>query len=469
MKRCLILLLLLFPATAWAALPPRFGGALRTSIRERMSPIDPTLAVEDDQMALVSCLYETLIVEADSGNLSALLLEKLPDVSPDGLTYAFQIKEDVRFHNGDVLSSKDVESTVTRLLRSRRSPYAWIFGGVAGAADFRNKKAKTLSGFRIVDPLRFEIRLSKPDRNFLRYLTFPAASILPAGVGADQHVGTGPFKFLKSSGGSVTLVANQNYHRGRPYVDSVSFRVIANREDALVEFKAGKLDLVDVPRGGLEKGDLRNYAVNKSPMKRIYFLDINPSGPELEDREMRRGVSEAVDRKGIVNVVLNGYGSIEDNVPRGHAEKFKADPNADKLLFWYPAHDKALANVADRVRFNLDRAGLPLKIEAKERYDLMDISARSAPALILRSLPVLSSLPASIDQVLYSGIYGSPCAAMAIRLGGAKPHVGSADVDVIFLFSQRRQIVSNPQIQNVNFVSFGAPDFQEMFYRDKKK
>jgi len=158
-------LLFITARPARAVLPPRFGGSLTVRMEEKMKSLDPILATRPDEFNVIFCLYDPLVRARAKNNLDAALLETMPELSSDGLVYYFKLKKDVLFHDGTSLDSSDVLHTVQRLIKSRRSPYAWIFETMAGAMDYRSGKAKSLSGFKIIDAQRFEITLAPANRH----------------------------------------------------------------------------------------------------------------------------------------------------------------------------------------------------------------------------------------------------------------------------------------------------------------
>lgn len=459
----------LFASDARAVLPPKYGGILTVRIQEKFSTIDPAMAVRPDEFAVVFCLFETLVKPDGNGGLTPVLLDGLPKTSGDGLTYYFKLKKDITFHDGSVLDPADVMHTIERVARSRRSPYSWLFDSVEGAADFRSGKARTISGFKIVDSLRFEIKIRKKNSAFLKYLALPAAAIVPTNDREFRPpIGTGPFKFMDMrAGGDITLSAHAGHHEGRPYLDGIKFKVFRSDDDALVNFKAGELSVTAVPLDGLGKDVAAAYGKPvKGPMRIIWMLDVNPSDPPLTKPSARRAMAKAVDRRSIVDVVLNGNGRVEDNSGGGAAP----DPvqAAGTLSLWYPDRGKAPDFLAERLQRDLRRAGVTVAPEARKGDALYRFTSEDAPDLVLRPLPMLLGLSETVEKTLYSKGHKSSYSTMALRLAGHEAADPSQNKYLIlFLFSQETGYIAHTGVRNFSVGAFNQPEFDAVFIRKR--
>ncbi len=179
------------------------------------------------------------------------------EVSADGLTYTFHLRQGAKFTNGRQVVADDVVYTFNRLADPKiGTTYAraLILSSIAGFADVDSGKATTLSGVKALDEKTAQITLSAPNSAFLPILTMIPASILPkeaaddAATFAEHPVGTGPFKVDSwERQQQVTLSANADYWGGKPQVDGAIMRVIPEKSVALVEFLGGNLDFVIVP------------------------------------------------------------------------------------------------------------------------------------------------------------------------------------------------------------------------------
>lgn len=411
---------------ARGALPPQFGGTPVVRLRAKIAKLDPALAARPDEFTAVLAIFEPLLKRNQDGTYTPILLEDAPEMSDDGLTYYFKLRKDILFHDGRALDSSDALHTMQRVVKSRRSPYSWIFDAVKGTSNYRSGKSPDIAGFKIVDERRFEIQLVKKNQNFLRYLCLPAAAIVPT-IDRDFRppVGTGPFKFgdMKPDG-SIALVSFGDYHEGRPYLDGLRFTVVRNDDDAMVEYRMSRLDAANLPPDGLRSGDSNTGSQAQGPMKTILFLDVNPSAPEFSTAANRGLLSSALDRASMVKIILNGRAQAES----GGGGKKSAAPGkigaGGKHELWFPDTGKAMKFIAQKVKHDLDALGLNIALVPKQLSDLTQYGAGSAPALILRELPAPLDIAESLDRTLLSASYVSPWSAIALKLPGGKVPAG---------------------------------------------
>lgn len=458
-------LLIILATAAAAALPPQFGGTASVRLRSKMQKIDPALATRPDEFSVVLAIYETLITRTPEGDLKPVLLEDLPGASSDGLTYSFKLRKNITFHDGTALDTSDVLHTIQTVVKSKASPYSWIFDPVKGTTAYRSGRATDISGFKIIDAQRFEIQLVKTSPNFIKYLSLPAAAIISSSNRDFRSpCGTGPFKFsLMRADGEIRLEYFKDYHEGRPYLDSIRFVVIKNDDDAFVEFKAGRLDIVDLPPDGIRPDDRGRFSAPEAgPMKIMTFLDINPLQRELSTGANRCAVSSALDRKNIVKFILNKIGQSENNTS-AHKNAPQKIPSAARLMLWYPDTGKAMKFLAQKIQHDLAAAGLSVDIVPKQLTELNQVAAGNVPAFIIRSLPVPQDTPEALDKTLLSPGYASPFSTLGLVVPGSPKKITSEKNLYVNLYSQKTAWLHKNSINEFNVGQFDQIDFQAAF------
>ena len=246
-----------------------------------------------------------------------LLLTALPEVSEDGLTYSFELKSDVKFHDGTVLTANDVKYTFERLfkLKSQTDSYTYI----VGAQDIIDDKATELAGLTVVDDTHFTITLTQVYSSFVRMLCQFYASIYPAaaceaasdnwGIGTD-FIGTGPFKIESNDDTTeVVLVAFDDYHEGRPALDRIEITYIDDPATRVSSFKTDDIDLCFVDTSLLEQykddEEVSGSLVYYTPAA-TQFLNLNLNGPEFQDIKVREALSLAINRQELCDTILSG-------------------------------------------------------------------------------------------------------------------------------------------------------------------
>lgn len=114
-------------------------------------------------------ICETLVeLDPDTLEVKPVLLTKLPGVSDDGLTYSFELRNDIKFHDGSTITTEDVEYSLTRLLAEKAE--ADSFAYIEGGQEVLDGTATTLSGFTATDKTHFTIRLKQVFSSFLNML-----------------------------------------------------------------------------------------------------------------------------------------------------------------------------------------------------------------------------------------------------------------------------------------------------------
>ena len=114
-------------------------------------------------------ICETLVeLDPDTLEVKPVLLTKLPGVSDDGLTYSFELRNDIKFHDGSTMTTEDVEYSLTRLLAAKAA--AACFVCIEGGQEALDGTATTLSGFTAPAKPHFTIRLKQVFSSFLNML-----------------------------------------------------------------------------------------------------------------------------------------------------------------------------------------------------------------------------------------------------------------------------------------------------------
>ena len=295
---------------------PAYGGTLVEG--EVGSPrfVNPLLAITDADRDLSALTYAGLMGVAGNGTLVPVLASGY-SVSGDGKTYTFTIRPNARFSDGTPVTAEDVVFTVERAQDpALKSPEYANWSGVAVNA---------------VDAHTVTFTLAKPYAPFLNLTTL---GILPAHLWqnvADEQfpfsnletnpVGAGPFRVTSVSHDAsglvtgVTLAENPSYVLGRPYLDGIRFAYFVQQDDLATALGNGSVESAY----GLPANGSSAERTLTAPYARVFGVFWNPSENQAYARiEVRKALSEAIDREGIVRSVLGGYASpVMGPVPPG--------------------------------------------------------------------------------------------------------------------------------------------------------
>jgi len=233
--------------------------------------------------------------------------------SPDGKTYTFHLRRNVKWHDGQPFSSADVKASFDRLLNPEfKSPKC-------GAA-----LKPMVASVEAVDPYTVEFKLKFAAAPFLPSVASAwcrvAARHIMAKYGdlnaPEAQVGTGPFKFKKYERGSVIeWEKNPNYFiPGLPYLDGVKQFILVGGPTQLAAAKASKIMLWDAwpPMRKTQADELArartDVDIYQAPINTVFFVYLNAKKPPFDNPDMRRAVNLAIDRQELVAKALEGAG-----------------------------------------------------------------------------------------------------------------------------------------------------------------
>lgn len=301
---------------------PRPGGTFRikgyyTTFNQTFDPAGPSHYFITEQ------LFDGLVRFDNRFNPIPALAEYWM-ISPDGTRITFHLRRGVRFHNGRELTAADVKYSLERLIQDRPgNTVARLFAGkVIGAEEYRAGQAAEVAGFRVVDPLTFEIRWQRPYVAGLYLLGMYACKVLPRDLVESQGrgffykpVGTGPFKFAEWIRGpqleilGVRLERNADYFEGPPYLSALEYSPHFTEE----QFESGDVHLVSVTS---ERMLHQGFRILENSTLKSYFLAFSCDIAPLDRPEVRRALAlgldkarlaAAADTPGTLHQVMDNY------------------------------------------------------------------------------------------------------------------------------------------------------------------
>jgi len=307
-------------ATGGAPAPPdrrEPAGTYRRPLGNDPATLDPARIVDVYGGSVAAQVFDGL-VRFDQTLTIAPALAEFWKPSRDGLTWTFTLRKGVKFHHGREVTADDVVFSLTRLLDPKvKSGAADLFMVVKGAADFREGRAKSVTGLTAVDRHTVQIVLQEPFTGFAGVLAVRHASIVPRDLverdpdrfGASPS-GTGPFRFERwERGKDIVLTAYRDYFDGPPGLARVVYRVFPGEpSDAMYD---------EFERGGLEDSPLpvRNYRAAvadtrhqhvKRAMFSVRFYGFNTRVKPLDDKRVRKAIIHAIDRETLIEELSHG-------------------------------------------------------------------------------------------------------------------------------------------------------------------
>jgi peptide/nickel transport system substrate-binding protein len=235
-------------------------------------------------------------------------------VAPDTLELTFHLRRDVRWHDGRPTTARDVVFTYERAIDP-----ATAFPNRA-SFDLWSPVVETIDSFTV----RFRLR---PHADFLAI--WDETAILPAHLLEEveparlaQHpfgtspTGNGPFRFVRRAANQEWVFeANDDFPEalgGRPYLDRLVYRVIPEQTTLLTELLTGRIDVYLTPNPAqtprIEAS--RNAHLLASPYRSYNYIGWNTRLPIFRDARVRRALTMALDRQGLVDALFYGHGDV---------------------------------------------------------------------------------------------------------------------------------------------------------------
>ncbi len=277
-------------------------------------------------------LDPALVTDGESFRVTGQCLEPLYQyepggTTPDGTVWTCTLRQGVWFHDGTPFNAAAVVWNFQRW-RLTDHPYhlpgqvfeyyEYIWGGFDDAG--------IISSVTALDEYTVRFTLTTPLAPFLANLAMDAFAISsPAAIqasGADYGLpasgcaGTGPFAFVEwVPGDHITVAANDGYWAGRPPVDYVTWRVIADDAARFQALQAGAIQAME-PAAAADlaaaEADPALYVAVRPALNTAY-LAFNYNILEMRDPNFRRAVVHAIDRQGLVQDYFGGYGHVASN------------------------------------------------------------------------------------------------------------------------------------------------------------
>ena len=343
---------------------PAYGDTVVDASTADAINLIPILASDGASHAIAGLTYNSLVSYDGTLNLYGDLADQW-EVSPDGKTMTFHLREGVRWQDGKPLTAEDVLFTY-RLIIDPKTPTAY------------SESYKQVKDAQVVDPHRIRFTYDKPYCPAME--SWASLSILPKHLleGKDvtksplvrRPMGTGPYKLNRwITQNQIVLESNHDYFMGRPWIDRSVTRVIPDTATQFLELKSGGIEQMSLTptqwaRQTVSKEFLAAFNKYKYPVNAFTYLAFNLRDPRFADRRVRQAISYAIDRDEIVKGVLLGLGEpgVGPYVPstKWFNKNLKPYPHD-------PARAKALLAEAGWKDTNgdgiLDRDGRPFRFE----------------------------------------------------------------------------------------------------------
>lgn len=399
-------------------------GYFRYNETSGIASLDPAFAKNQSIMWAAHQLFNTL-VEVDSTLQLKPSLATRWEISPDGRTYTFSLRNDVFFHDhpvfpggkGRKMTADDVVFSLQRIVDpTTASSGAWIF----------NNKIDTIHPFTALNDTTFQLKLLQPFRPMLGILSMQYCSVVPKEIvqhyGRDfrrNPVGTGPFSFgFWEEGQALVLRKHPRYFERDeagsqlPYLDGVQVSFLDNKAAEFLEFRQQRLHFINdiessfkdevlTKAGSLRQAWQGKIKLHRHPYLNIEYLgifqDTTTGNNPLRQKKVRQAINYAFDREKMMLYLRNSIGTaahagfVPMGLPSFDARLVKGysyDPKMARKLLEEAGYGNGkqmpaiklltipiYTDLAAFIATELGEAGIPVQVETVQKSLLLEMTA----------------------------------------------------------------------------------------------
>ncbi len=352
MKRLLVLSLTLLAGFGLAQEDQR-GGSAVVSFQDDLSTLDPAIGYDWQNWSIIKSLFDGLMDYVPGTTELVPHLAESYEVSEDGTTYTFSLREGVIFHNGREMVADDVKYSLERVLNpSTQSPGQGFYTNIVGAEEFIAGEAEEVAGIEVVDDYTISFTTEEPDASFLHKMGLNFAHVVPqeaveeaAGDFGHNPVGTGGFKMREwVLGQRLVLERHEDYfEEGLPYLDELTFQIGVDPNVAFLRLQRGEVDIIGdgIPSARytevMEDEQLSQLVATGDQMQTGY-VTINTQMEPFTDVRVRQALNMAINKDRIVRILNNRAEPATQILPplfESHDENYEGypyDPEAAREL-----------------------------------------------------------------------------------------------------------------------------------------
>lgn len=279
--------------------------------------------------SVLACAMETLLDrDPETMAIRPLLATAYRNIDP--LTWEFELRRGVKFHNGENFDAEAVKFSLERAIYSKMS--------TAGKTMWSPSFGQSVE---IVDSHKVLIKTKVPDPLVPNRLTVESFSIAPPKAMAEfqdkvfpRLIGTGPYKFIEYVvGRHATFEVNEAYWGAKPASSKIVWTIITDASTRAAALQRGSVDVVvSLPNSLLstvERGkDTVVYSTLGSVVHGVLLNTTDPTAAAaLKDKRVRQALNHAIDREAIIKSLFGGRGKAVNGVV-AHQVEYSADPGA---------------------------------------------------------------------------------------------------------------------------------------------
>ena len=311
--------------TAFAGCGKKKADGITVQIAPNPETLDPALNSAVDGGNMLITLFETLLIIDQDNKVQPGQAEKY-EVSPDGLTWTFTMRDGLKWSDGTELNAKDFEYTFKRIADTNvAAPYAeTVIGMIEGYKDaIDSKNPEKLNVKASDDGKTLTIKLAYPCSYFDKIVAFGTMSPVQKATvekngdswatKPETYVCNGPYTITEwTPSEKIVCKKNENYKGGwdssKIVNDKLTFLLLEDSSASYTAYTGGTAQLIkDVPTEEIPtlKKDKKDE-FNVDPILGTYYLSMNLNKAPFNNKNVRKALSLAIDRDYVANTVMQG-------------------------------------------------------------------------------------------------------------------------------------------------------------------
>lgn len=278
------------------------GDVFVTSLNGDASYLNPILASDTASAEINAFIFNGLLKYDKNLNLICDLADNFK-ITDNGLTILFNLKKNIKWHDGAPFTAKDVEFTYQKLISpDTKTPFS---------SDYLIVKK-----FKLIDDYSFSVTYAHP---FAPILESWCVGIIPKHIFENEDinsskynrepVGTGPYVFKKwETDQKILLTANQDYYEGKPLIEACLFRIIPDQSVQFLELRNETIDQISLTPDQWNAYDsfFKKYDKYRYPAFSFTFLGFNLLKEPFNNKKFRQAMNYAIDKKDIIEGIFSG-------------------------------------------------------------------------------------------------------------------------------------------------------------------
>ncbi|MGI6642432.1 MAG: ABC transporter substrate-binding protein [Bacillota bacterium] len=301
------------------------------AIKADVSTLHPSDHRTTSEIDVETQIYDTLYKVSREGKTPEPRLATSYEIGSDGMTYTFHLREDATFHDGTPVKASDVVFSAKLYEQS----------------IYQNATVAGMESVEATDDYTVVFKTSSVYTPFLE-------SIMGMHVASEAYynsvddetfamrpLGSGPYKFVdREVGNKIVLEAYEDYYLGEAPIKKVIYRVIPDDTTIAVGLQTGEIDFAEIAESSYATLEGKEgVTIDKFNMSRFGFISVNHEKYPFSEVKFRQAIAYAIDREKMVEVALDGFGTVNSNILSplrfGYSEdqpKYTYDPERAKEL-----------------------------------------------------------------------------------------------------------------------------------------